>query len=194
MPTTKGERFVFALITVLITVHAYVFYSIFICNGESLVEYASVVGARSVLTVPQAIEVLGGISVFGQIIPVWGIVLIEFCCAMTLELTMGSPCSVKLALKVFDPRTTHPVLVETAIICATVCLMCPAMSLIAAFLYFPYGTVPFTAVNLLVNWAELICVNLPFAFFTQLFFIQPCVRTVFSRLVRRRGAATVEAA
>lgn len=44
---------------------------------------------------------------------------------------MGSPCSFKLACKVFDPKATHPVLFESAIICATVGLMCPTMS----FLY-----------------------------------------------------------
>lgn len=73
---------------------------------------------------------------------------------------MGSPCSFKLACKVFDPKTTHPVLFETAIICATVGLMCPAMSFLA-------------------NWLELVCYNFPFAFFTQLFFVQPLIRTLF---------------
>ena len=47
--------------------------------------------------------------------------------------------SFRLACKNFDPRTTHPVLFETSIICATVGLMVPAMSLIATFLYYPYN-------------------------------------------------------
>lgn len=59
MPTTRGERFFFAVITVIITVHAYIFYSIFICNGDSFTEYASVFGERSVSTVPDALGVLG---------------------------------------------------------------------------------------------------------------------------------------
>ncbi|MBD5558814.1 MAG: hypothetical protein HDQ87_00415 [Clostridia bacterium] len=189
MPTNQRERFLFAAITVLITVHAYVFYSIFICNGESLTEYASMMSARSVPTVAEAIAVLGGISVFGTTVPVWGVVILEFCCALTLEMLLGQPCSVRLAMKVFDPQKTHPVLMETAIICATVGLMCPAMSLIAAFLYFPYAAMPLTAVNLLVSWAELLCLNFPFAFFTQLFFIQPLVRTLFRLLTRRRPEA-----
>ena len=191
MPQNQRERFLFAALTVLITVHAYVFYSIFIINGDNLTEYAGLLVTNPVSTVGEAISVLGGITVFGQIVPVWGVVIIEFCCALTLEMVMGSPCSLRLAFKVFDPRKTHPVLMETAIICATVGLMCPAMSLIAAFLYFPYGTIPFNAVNLLINWAELLCVNFPFAFFTQLFFIQPLVRTLFKALVRR-GAKPVE--
>ena len=73
---------------------------------------------------------------------------------------------------------THPVLFETAIICATVGLMCPAMSFLAAIIYYPYyaGVNVFTFFS---NWLELVCYNFPFAFFTQLFFIQPLIRTLF---------------
>ena len=101
---------------------------------------------------------------------------------------MGSPCSFKLACKVFDPRTTHPVLFECAIICATVGLMCPAMSFIAAWLYYPYYA-GFNLLTLLANWLELVCYNFPFAFFTQLFFIQPLIRTLFKLLFRKDIAA-----
>lgn len=73
---------------------------------------------------------------------------------------------------------------ESAIICATVGLMCPAMSLLAAFFYYPYYN-GFCIWTLLANWLKLVCFNFPFAFFTQLFFIQPLVRTVFKFLFRR---------
>ena len=36
MPTNKKERALFALITVIITVHAYVFYSLYVVNGATL--------------------------------------------------------------------------------------------------------------------------------------------------------------
>lgn len=113
--------------------------------------------------------------------PIWAIVLIEFVCAYTLENLLGAPLSFRLACKVFDPRSTHPVLFETAIICATVGIMCPAMSFLAAFMYYPYA-MGFDLLTLLANWLELVCYNFPFAFFTQLFFIQPFVRTVFKWL------------
>ena len=96
---------------------------------------------------------------------------------------MGSPCSFKLACRVFAPRTTHPVLFETAIICTTVGLMCPSMSFLAALLYYPYYA-GFRVVTLLANWLKLVCFNFPFAFFSQLFFIQPLVRTLFKALFR----------
>ena len=110
--------------------------------------------------------------------------IIEFIFAFSLEMLMGSPCSFRLAAKVFDPKSNHPVIFETAIICATVALMCPAMSLIAAFMYYPYYA-GFNLFTLLANWLKLVCFNFPFAFFTQLFFIQPLIRTVFKLLFRK---------
>lgn len=41
--------------------------------------------------------------------------------------------------------------------------------------------------TLLADWLRLVCYNFPFAFFTQLFFIQPLVRTMFKVLVVRKG-------
>ncbi len=182
MPRNQFQRMIFALITVIITVHAYVFYSLYVVNGNILME---VTNTNSVL---EAIKAQGGVYMCGANVPIWAVVVLEFVLAYTLENVMGSPCSFKLACKVFDPRTTHPVLFETAIICATVGLMCPAMSFIAAFLYYPYYA-GFNIVSLLASWIKLMCFNFPFAFFTQLFFIQPFVRTVFKFLFRKDIAA-----
>ena len=172
MPRNQFERMIFALMTVIITVHCYVFYSLYVVNGQTLM---GVTGANSVLA---AIQVMGGVYMVGRYVPIWAVVLTEFCLAYLLEVLMGSPCSFKLASRVFDPKATHPVLFETAIICATVGLMCPAMSLIAAFLYYPYYA-GFHIATLLANWMKLVCSNFPFAFFSQLFFIQPLIRTLF---------------
>ena len=178
MPRNQFQRMIFALITVVITVHAYVFYSLYVVNGNILM---SVTGASSVLG---AIRAQGGVYMFGRMLPIWAVILIEFCFAYTLENIAGSPASFKLASKVFDMRTTSPVLFETAIICATVGIMCPAMSFIASFLYYPYYA-GFNLWTLLANWLKLVCFNFPFAFFTQLFFIQPLVRTVFKVQIGR---------
>ncbi len=180
MPRNQFERTVFALITVLITVHSYVFYSLYVVNGQTLM---AVNNAHSVL---EAIKMQGGVMLCGQMVPIWAVVIVEFVLAIVLELSMGSPCSFKLACKVFNPENTHPVLFETAIICATVGLMCPAMSFIAAFLYYPYYA-GFNVITLFANFLKLVCFNFPFAFFTQLFFIQPFVRTVFKAIFRRKS-------
>lgn len=72
-------------------------------------------------------------------------------------------------------------LFETAIISATVGVMCPAMSFIAAWLYYPYAN-GFNLLTLLADWLELVCFNFLFAWLSQLFFIQPLVHTLFKDL------------
>lgn len=178
MPTNQFQRMVFAFLTVIVTVHAYVFYSLYVVNGNTLME---VTGESSVI---KAINAQGGVMMCGRMVPIWAVILIEFVLAYLLECVMGSPCSFKLACKVFDPKSTHPVMFECAIICATVGLMCPAMSFIAAWLYYPYY-MGFNLATLLANWLKLVCYNFPFAFFTQLFFIQPLIRTVFKAIFRK---------
>lgn len=187
MPKNQFQRMIFALITVVITVHAYVFYSLYVVNGSVLMEINN---AGSVIA---AINNQGGVYMFGRYMPIWAIILIEFCCAYLLEVVMGSPASFKLACKCFDPRITHPVIFESAIICATVGLMCPTMSFLAAFMYYPYYA-GFSIVTLLANWLKLVCLNFPFAFFTQLFFIQPFVRKVFKILFRVKKQENAEKA
>lgn len=59
------------------------------------------------------------------------------------------------------------------------------MSFIAAILYYPYNFMEFDFIHFLAEWLKLICFNFPFAFFSQLFFIQPVVRTVFKTVFRK---------
>lgn len=185
MPQNQFQRMVFAFLTVLVTVHAYVFYSLYVVNGSILM---SVNQTGSVL---EAIRQQGGVYMFGGFRPIWAVILVEFCLAYLLEIIMGSPCSFKLAMKVFNPKETHPMHFESAIICATVGLMCPAMSFLAAILYYPYYS-GFHLITLLANWLKLVCFNFPFAYFTQLFFIQPLVRTVFKMIFVKNTAKVPE--
>lgn len=179
MPTNQFQRTVFALLTVIVTVHAFVFYNIYVVSGDILMQ---VNGTQSVM---EAITNQGGIYMLGMNVPIWTVVVVEFVLAFSLEMLIGSPCSFKLACKVFNPKETHPVLFESAIICATVGIMCPAMSLLAAFLYYPYYA-GFDIITLFCNWFELVCVNLPFAFFGQLLFIQPLIRKTFKTIFRKQ--------
>ncbi len=180
MPKNQFQRMFFAFLTVVITVHCYVFYSLYVVNGSALMD---VTGEGSVLA---AIRAQGGVYMFGRMLPIWAIILVEFCFAYALECLVGSPASYKLACKVFDPKETHPVLFECAIISATVAIMCPAMSLLAACFYYPYYE-GFNVLTLLANWLKLVCYNLPFAYFSQTFFIQPLVRTVFKAIFARKA-------
>lgn len=94
--------------------------------------------------------------------------------------------------RIFMPRNQFQRMIfETAIISCTVLIMCPAMSFIAAFLYYPYYN-GFNIFTLLANWIELICHNFPFAFFSQVFFIQPFVRFLFGKIFAKDIAARKE--
>lgn len=177
MPKNQFQRMVFAFLTVLVTVHAYVFYSLYVVNGST---FLALTGESSVLS---AIKAQGGVMMFGHMLPIRTIVLIEFACAFCLELVLGQPASFRLAAGNFKPDEVHPVFFETAVICATVCIMCPAMSFLAAWMYYPYYA-GFRFLTLLANWLKLVCLNLPFAFFSQLFFIQPLIRVIFRRLFK----------
>jgi hypothetical protein len=65
------------------------------------------------------------------------------------------------------------------------------MSFLAAIFYYPYYN-GFHLVTLLANWLKLVCFNFPFAYFSQLFFIQPLVRTIFKVLFTKKAISSEE--
>lgn len=178
MPSNKKEKALFAFLTVLITVHAYVFYSLYVVNGSTLMNLS---GTTSVI---KAINTMGGVYMMGNYFPIWALVLIELLFAFACEMLVGSPLSFKIASKKIDFKKSNPDQIENEIIKATIIVMVPLMSLIAAILYFPYYA-GFNIFTLLANWLKLVCLNFPFAYFTQLFFIQPCVRFTFKKLLKK---------
>ena len=175
MSQNHFQHLVYAFITVFITVHAFVFYSLYVVEGESLMQ------ASHTNSVLQAINCQGGVYMLGGFRPIWLVILVETVIAFVLATAMGSPLAFRLASRKFDPRRNHPMIFESAIITATVCLMCPSMSLIAALLYYPYYE-GFDAITLLCRWFKLVCFNLPFAYFSQMLFIQPFVRFAIRQL------------
>jgi len=67
MPRNQFQRMVFAFLTVVITVHAYVFYSLYVVNGNILMQ---VTGEGSVLG---AINKQGGVYILGRMMPIWAV-------------------------------------------------------------------------------------------------------------------------
>ena len=175
MSRNRIQHIVYALITVFITVHLFVFYSLYVIEGDSLMQAT---GTNSVL---QAIDSQGGLYMFDTYLPIWLMIIVEMLFAFVLAVAMGSPLAFRLASRKFDPRRNHPMIFESAIITATVCLMCPSMSLLADFFYYPYYE-GFDVIDFLCRWFRLICHNLPYAYFSQMFFVQPFVRFVIRRL------------
>ncbi len=162
MIKTRKQGLIFALLTVIITVPCFVFYCLSIENGGILN-----VNFKFALT----------------LIP------IEFVLAYLSEVFIASPLAIKLAFKAIDPKKNSPMIVESAIICATVGIMCPWMSFLATILYkgvFPvlvFNDVTWKLssfmINFIPNFLQTVVLNFPFAFFTQIFFIQPIVRRIF---------------
>ena len=154
----------------------------YVVNGAVLMQAT---GADSVL---HAIAAQGGVYMFGKMLPIWAVIIIEFFCAYALECLLGSPVSYKMACKMFDPQKHHPMIFETVIISCTVLIMCPLMSFLAAWMYYPYYAA-FHILTLLANWLKLVCFHFPFAFFSQIFFIQPFVRWAFKKIFAKDIAA-----
>jgi hypothetical protein len=153
MPTTNFQRVVFAFLSVIITVHLFVFYNL-------------------------AIE-MGGMS--NQVfIASRKVVAIEFVFAFLLQIFIAGPLSLKMAFSIVNPREDKPYVVTTAIICATVSLMCPMMSFVATILYNGITA------EFLAQWMQKIVFNFPFAFFSELFFIQPLVRFLFGAIFKKQ--------
>ncbi len=166
MPQTRLQKLMFALITVIITVPCFVFY----CSSYEAGSFTVDVIKNSLIFIP-----------------------IEFVLAYLCEIFIGSPLSVKLALKAINPKKNDPMIVETAIICATACIMCPLMSFLATILYdgiIAVGMYGASFTNYIINfipfWLEKVVLNFPFALLSQVFFIQPLTRAIFKGIFRNK--------
>lgn len=70
----------------------------------------------------------------------------------------------------------------------TVCLMCPAMSLVATFLF-----KDFSSAGLIGTWIQTAALNFPMALAWQIFFGGPLGRLVFRPIFRRGGELQAQA-
>ena len=83
-------------------------------------------------------------------------------------------------------------IVETAIICTTVGIMCPLMSFLATILYngiIEVGIFGRDLTNFIINFIpyflQKVVLNFPFALLSQLFFIQPLTRVIFRSIFKK---------
>ncbi len=167
MPNTKIERIIFALLTVFITVHCFVFY----CLSIEM-------GGMSMNVIKNAY------STHTWVYPV-PIIVLEFVIAFLCEMFIGSPMSLKLTFKKLNPAKATAEQIERAIITNTVSVMCPLMSFIAVILYkvIPAGG---WSSEFIPAFLQTVVVNFPFALLSQMYFIQPLVRFLFSKIYRRQ--------
>lgn len=161
----KKDKMLYALITVLITVPSFVFYCLAL-ESDGLLNVSI---SKALLLIP-----------------------IELLIAYPSALFIGSPLAHKIALKKADPKKTDKTIFETILVCSTVCIMCPWMSFLATILYngiFPgliYHETSFSIykffIEFIPSYLQTVAFNFPFALLTQVFFIQPLVRSIFGKL------------
>ncbi|MBD5405147.1 DUF2798 domain-containing protein [bacterium] len=169
MPNTKIERIIFALLTVFITVHCFVFYCL-----------AIEMGGMSMNVIKNAY------SIRTWVYPV-PIIVLEFVLAFACEMLIGSPMSLKLTFRKLNPAKATTAEIERAIINNTVLVMCPLMSFIAVILYKVIPAGGFNA-EFIPAFLQTVVINFPFALLSQIYFIQPIVRFLFSIIYRRQVA------
>lgn len=100
--------------------------------------------------------------------------------AFVLEMFVVERLARKLAFRLVTPGQDRPIFITLAISSMIVCLMCPTMSLAATILFKEPGA------NIIPIWLETTALNFPMAFFWQIFFAGPLVRTVFRVIFKER--------
>ena len=153
MPTTKFENFIFTVIMAFIMVYAMICYNIALNIG----------GLKDQVF----------LMAFGELKIMWPVAII-------LEMFVMERPVLFLTKRVITPDM--PFIWILLIRCSlTVCLMCPAMSLVATILFKDFSTAGFVSV-----WLQTAAMNFPMALAWQIFFGGPLGRLCF-RLLFRRG-------
>ena len=152
MPKTKFQNVVYTIIMALIMVYGMIVYNVALNTG----------GVTN--------------ATFGMALHELPIMMPI---AAILEFFIVEKLAAKLAFTVVRP-TDRPQLITYAISTMIVCIMCPAMSLIATLLFKEpsFGT-----------WVHTFGCNMPMALIWQLLYCGPLVRLIFRTLFRRQLAA-----
>ena len=100
--------------------------------------------------------------------------------AFVLEMFVVERLARKLAFRIVTPGQDRPIFITLAISSMIVCLMCPTMSLAATILFKDPGA------NIIPIWLETTALNFPMAFFWQIFFAGPLMRTLFRIILKER--------
>ena len=102
--------------------------------------------------------------------------------AFILDFFLYGSLSKKLAFRIVTPGVDKPIMLilVIAISVESIIGMCPLMSLAATLLFKNAGT-QFVSV-----WFQTTAINFPMAFFWQIFFAGPLVRTIFGMIFKEK--------
>lgn len=103
--------------------------------------------------------------------------------AFVVEFFIVGKVAKKIAFKLVDPKETTPIIVTVLISAITVAFMCPIMSF-AGTLLFNFSGVE----NIISTWLQTAILNLPMAFFWQIFYAGPIVRFLFRKIFSKQLA------
>lgn len=160
MPQTRFENFVFTTIMAFIMVYAMICYNISLTIGG--------------MTDQVFLMALGELRIMWRV-------------AIILEMLVFERPVVHLTSRAVteDMPFFWILLIRCSL---TVCLMCPAMSLVATFLF-----KDFSSAGLIGTWIQTAALNFPMALAWQIFFGGPLGRLVFRPIFRRGGELQAQA-
>ncbi len=98
--------------------------------------------------------------------------------AFLLEFFVVEKLSLFLTFRLFSPAD-RPLFIQLTISSMIVCLMCPAMSLVATLLFKNPGH------EVISIWLQTTVMNFPMAFFWQIFFAGPLIRFLFRTIFKK---------
>ena len=153
MPETKFQSFIFTLLMVFCMVFVMTCYVI-----------AGKTGGLSYLTFRIAVREM------------W----VEFPIVFVLIFFVITKAAQKLTFRIFRPGEQNPIFIILSIQCSTVCLIVPAITLIATFLHNGFTSEWFT------QWISSAFHCFPAALCLQVFFIGPFVRLLFRMIFRKQ--------
>lgn len=94
-----------------------------------------------------------------------------------LDILIAGPLAKRQAFKIVTPGKSKPIAVTLAISVFSILFMCPLMSFFAIILF--KGSING---DLFFSWIQAVVINIPMAFFWQIFVAGPLVRTVFRKM------------
>lgn len=152
MPKTKFQKLIFGVMMAAVMVYGMEVYNASLRNGE--------LSAQNFLVPVTEALIMGAIVI-------------------ALETIITGPLARKLAFQFVDVQKNKEIVIILAISVATVCLMCPLMSLTATILFNGISAVP-------ELWPLTVARNFPMAFCWQLLIAGPTVRFVFRGMFRKQ--------
>lgn len=162
MPKTRFQNVIFTAIMAFVMVYGMICYNI-----------ALNIGGMSNQVFAMA---------FGELKIMWPV-------AFILELFIVDKLAHILAMRIVTPGVDKPLFIVLAISSMIVCIMCPAMSLIATILFKDTAENGFVGV-----WFQTIVMNFPMAFFWQIFYAGPLVRLIYRVIFERNTQKVAQTA